>query len=473
MIPLIDIPEIVKYYAPHFQEVFSESEYSLFQKYISGLIVSENKAVDAINRLFVIDVKNQSTLNRFLTASNYEVASLNEHRLALMNQQSETKFKDGGVLGLDDTMLIHYGKNFDQISFLYDHSTNSYVWAHNLVNLHYSDDQVDYPTFFEIWKPLQVDQLEKALRELNAIKPKKEFLKETSAKKWKQHLLYLSKKYPEEEKIQQVYRNKIVIGQDLLRQFFEQYADLDIAISFDKWFTCPAFCEFIDKELQRAYVAGIKSDETILLRGGVHMSVSDFVKQLQEEQQRKIQQGVAKNKLPFVKCTIKYKGKKEVYYNYSKVHHIKGYGRQKLLISHKREDLSDTARTFMGNRRHWRVQQMTKVGRHRWPVEEYHKEGKAEGLDQYQVRDFKAINKHVALVALVYSLLQHARYDNALLNNLQSQLDTDIEGSLAYWRRTTQAQAVWMLVQWIDTAIKQEMSLQQIMQTLLPSFNIS
>ena len=315
MIPLIDIPEIVKYYAPHFQEVFSESEYSLFQKYISGLIVSENKAVDAINRLFVIDVKNQSTLNRFLTASNYEVASLNEHRLALMNQQSETKFKDGGVLGLDDTMLIHYGKNFDQISFLYDHSTNSYVWAHNLVNLHYSDDQVDYPTFFEIWKPLQVDQLEKALRELNAIKPKKEFLKETSAKKWKQHLLYLSKKYPEEEKIQQVYRNKIVIGQDLLRQFFEQYADLDIAISFDKWFTCPAFCEFIDKELQRAYVAGIKSDETILLRGGVHMSVSDFVKQLQEEQQRKIQQGVAKNKLPFVKCTIKYKGKKEVYYS--------------------------------------------------------------------------------------------------------------------------------------------------------------
>ncbi len=71
MIPLIDIPEIVKYYAPHFQNLFSKSEYALFQKYLSGLIVSENKSVEAINRLFVIDVKNQSTLNRFLTASNY------------------------------------------------------------------------------------------------------------------------------------------------------------------------------------------------------------------------------------------------------------------------------------------------------------------------------------------------------------------------------------------------------------------
>ncbi len=37
---------------------------------------------------------------------------------------------------------------------------------------------------------------------------------------------------------------------------------------------------------------------------------------------------------------------------------------------------------------------MTRVGRHRWPVEEYHKEGKAEGLDQYQIRNFEAIEKH-------------------------------------------------------------------------------
>jgi len=143
------------------------------------------------------------------------------------------------------------------------------------------------------------------------------------------------------------------------------------------------------------------------------------------------------------------------------------------LISHREDNLSDTARTFIGNRLHWQVHHMTKVGRHRWPVEEYHKEGKAEGLDQYQVRDFTAIEKHIALVALVYSLLQHARYDDALLKSLQSQLETDIEGSLAYWRRTTKAQALWMLVQWIDTAVKQGRSLQEVMQVLVPCFNLN
>lgn len=474
MIPLIDIPQIVKHYASHFENAFTESEYELFmQQRLSGLIVSENKTVDSINRLFVLDVKHQSTLNRFLTASYYEIATLNEHRLSLMQQQEQTKFKEAGVLGLDDTMLIHYGKKFDEIAYLYDHATDSYVWAHNLVNLHYSDDQVDYPTYFELWKPAQMEALEKVLRQLNAIKPKKELLKTTQAKKWKQHLLYLSRKNKYQTAIQAVYRTKLVIGQDLLRQFFNKFPHLDIAISFDKWFTSPKFCKFIDKELQKAYVAGLKSNEKLLLRGSVKIIVSDFVKQLHEEQQTKIKQGVAKNKLPFIKCTIKYKGKKEVYYNYCKTHHICGYGRQKLLISHRKDDLSDTARVFIGNRRHWRVQHMTKVGRHRWPVEEYHKEGKAEGLDQYQIRDFTAIEKHIALVALVYSILQHARYDVTLLDNLQSQLDTNIEGSLAYWRRTTQAQALWLLVQWIDTAIKQDLSLQQIMQTLLPCFNLA
>ena len=46
---------------------------------------------------------------------------------------------------------------------------------------------------------------------------------------------------------------------------------------------------------------------------------------------------------------------------------------------------------------------LTRIRRHRWPVEVYYEEGKAEGLDQYQLRDFGAIEKHVALVAVVYS----------------------------------------------------------------------
>lgn len=482
MLPILSIPEVVKHYAPHFSSVFTAEELEHFKKYISGLIVSENKTIEAINRLFVLDIKHQSTLNRFLTASHYEVKQLNHQRLALMNQQTESKLKGlgahGGVLGLDDTMLIHYGKKFDDISCLKDHSTDTYVWAHNLVNLHYSDDQIDYPTLFEIWKPMDVAQVQASLEAHGVkIKPKKIALKTDEPKKWKQHLTYLYKKHEANPKIAEAYRSKIVIGKTLLDDFYELYP-LDIPVSFDKWFTCPHFCQYIDKTLKKSYVAGLKSNENVLLAGAKKITLADFVEKLTEEdleaQQKELENKPTKKRKPlFLKTTIKYKGKKEIYYNYCKTHHVCGYGRQKLLISYRKPDLSDTARVFISNRLQWRVQHMTRVGRHRWPVEEYHKEGKAEGLDEYQTRNAVAIEKHIALVAVVYSILQHAQYDSVLLNRLQAQLNVNIEGSLAYWRRATQAQVLWIMVQWMDAAIKQGDSLQKIMEVLIPAYDLA
>jgi hypothetical protein len=69
MLPLVELPEIVRHYAPWFASVFSPEACAQFQRYISGLIVSENKTVDGINRIFVIDLRNQSRLNRLLTES--------------------------------------------------------------------------------------------------------------------------------------------------------------------------------------------------------------------------------------------------------------------------------------------------------------------------------------------------------------------------------------------------------------------
>ena len=57
MIPLVDIPEIIKHYAPLYKDLFTTAGYENFQRYLSGLLISDNKTVEAINRLFVVDVK--------------------------------------------------------------------------------------------------------------------------------------------------------------------------------------------------------------------------------------------------------------------------------------------------------------------------------------------------------------------------------------------------------------------------------
>ena len=143
MFPLVELPSIVEHYAPYFKLVFSAEAFIQFQRYLSGLLVSENKSVEGINRLCVYESRNQSSLNRLLTASPFELAALDQARLAMMNSIEAMRLKPKGVLSIDDTLLSHEGKHFDEIAYLYDHSQGCYTWAHNLVTLHYSDDLTD------------------------------------------------------------------------------------------------------------------------------------------------------------------------------------------------------------------------------------------------------------------------------------------------------------------------------------------
>ncbi len=93
MIPLVEIPELVQHYAPFFEGVFSAQAFVEFQRYISGLIVSENKTVEGINRLFVIESRNQSSLNRLMTKSPFSRKTLNEKRLGLLASLPGTQMK--------------------------------------------------------------------------------------------------------------------------------------------------------------------------------------------------------------------------------------------------------------------------------------------------------------------------------------------------------------------------------------------
>ena len=43
MLPLVEFPQIVQHYAPWFEAVFSAAALVQFQRYLSGLIISENK----------------------------------------------------------------------------------------------------------------------------------------------------------------------------------------------------------------------------------------------------------------------------------------------------------------------------------------------------------------------------------------------------------------------------------------------
>ncbi len=464
MFPLVEFPELVQHYAPFFEGVFSDQAFVEFQRYISGLIVSENKTVEGINRLFVYESRNQSSLNRLLTKSPFSLDVLNQKRLNLLASLPGTEMKRKGVLSLDNTLLTHYGRHFDQIAYLYDHSQGCYVWAHDLVSIHYSDDQTDYPLLFQLWKPADLDKLERGLLAAGVkLKASKYELKESAPRKWRQYVLGVWRRKQDKEGVAELYDSKLRIAEQLLQQWVQAHPDLKFPVAFDSWFTQPAFCRFLDKTLELAYVGTLKPKDQVVLREDTEQ-LDTFATRLKQEHLDAVKKGA---RLVFKPITIRYKGKREQYYSYCATHRIHNFGKHRLVINHRQADLSDNPVFLMSNRLYWQAPGITRIRRHRWPVEVYYEEGKAEGLDKYQLRDFEAIKRHVALVAVVYSLLRAAQHDSALRDKLQRQLKIELDGSVAFWRRTTQAQSLWNLALFISAGLAQEQPLHTIMAPLL------
>jgi hypothetical protein len=52
-------------------------------------------------------------------------------------------------------------------------------------------------------------------------------------------------------------------------------------------------------------------------------------------------------------------------------------------------------------------------------------------------------------LAVVYSLLRAAQADTDFQQALQRELQFELEGSVPYWRRVTQAQSLWSLALFI------------------------
>jgi len=463
--PLVEFPKLVEHYAPFFREVFSAEAFVEFKRYISGLIVSENKTVEGINRLFINENRNQSSLNRLMTRSPFDLDELNKARLKMLESLPGTQMKSKGVLSADDTLLAHYGQGFEQIAKLYDPVTKTYVWAHDLLTLHYSDDETDYPALFELWKPVELEKLEVGLRESHIpLKASKEKWKESDPRKWRSYVLGVwqrqQKKHPE---LRELYSNKLILLQNLLQQWVKDHPDLGLPVTFDSWFTQPTFCRFLDQDLKLAYVGTLAESDKINLKSGQE-TLKDFAERLKQEHLQALQPG---KKTVFAKISIPFKGARETYYSYCNTHHIHNFGKQRLVINYRQADLSDNPTFFISNRLIWQAAGITRIRRHRWPVEVYHEEGKAEGLDQYQLREFGAIQRHVALIAVVYSLLRAAQHDPDLRDQIQRQLKITIDGSPSIWRRATQAQALWCLALAISTGLKQEHTLRAIMTPLI------
>ena len=98
MAAIIDFPQVVQEALHDFGDLLpNEPQRRHFAEYLTGLFVAERKNSSGINREFA-QTTDQSCLNRYLTAADWDVHQVNQRRLDLLQQDPSTRYSNQGVL---------------------------------------------------------------------------------------------------------------------------------------------------------------------------------------------------------------------------------------------------------------------------------------------------------------------------------------------------------------------------------------
>jgi len=140
--PVIDVmDEILEKYRP----CFSKPQFQNFSTYTMGLITCEGKKnIQAINRTFM-DAKDQSSLNRFLTQSPWDLQTIQDKRLSLANENLHSAQNSIGYFLIDDTINNKTGKHMENVGYHYDSKIGKSVLGHDIVTTHYVNGDTEYP----------------------------------------------------------------------------------------------------------------------------------------------------------------------------------------------------------------------------------------------------------------------------------------------------------------------------------------
>jgi len=178
---------------------------------------------------------------------------------------------------------------------------------------------------FQLWRPADLDKIEQGLQALGIRLRKGKFaLKESEPKKWRQYLLGVWSRNQGKPGVAALYQSKLWIARDMLQTWVKQNPEWKLPVTFDSWYTQPAFCRFLDKELGLPYVGTLSiNDQVVLPEGSV--TLEQFAKDLKQKHQAAIKSG---GKPLFHKIGITYKGEKETYYSYCRTLRIHNYGKQ-------------------------------------------------------------------------------------------------------------------------------------------------
>ena len=139
-LPIREIPARIKSLLSCYKKHFTRPQYKNFRDFVVGLIVSDNKTIQEIADCY--GRVDQSSLNRFLTFSEWDNNKINDRRIAQIKSRNKLR---KGILICDPTMLEKYGKFMEKANYHYSGMTKEEEWGYLLVNSFFTDGNIEFP----------------------------------------------------------------------------------------------------------------------------------------------------------------------------------------------------------------------------------------------------------------------------------------------------------------------------------------
>jgi len=136
-----------KFFKPYRKEL-KKKQFKHFKTYITGLIVNDNKTIQEIND--ALSNTDQSSLNRFLTKSPWDMKGIEAIRLKEIKKHF--KLKDG-LLICDPTFIHKTGKHMEKASYQRSGVTKHKEWGYNFVDSLYVEGGRSFPVTGDFYVP--------------------------------------------------------------------------------------------------------------------------------------------------------------------------------------------------------------------------------------------------------------------------------------------------------------------------------
>ena len=400
-LPIVAPAPIVSQHAEAFKDLFeNRKQYRHFQNYLSGLMVLPNKSMANISRCS-LNSADKTNVSRFMSESPWFEEQINDRRLTYLNKETKSirKPKSESALAIDDSRCEHVGSLFEYVDRHYDHAHDGYPIAHNPVTSYYVSGAVRFPVDLRLYRRYEeITHWEKfVLKHFpEAAIPKKKKDRQKLHKQVDETLL----KDTEFLKLHNLFRTKIDLAIDLVRSAIRHRLRFDILL-FDGWYLSETLVAEAARR-RKKWISLLKKNRNLETNSfklkdangqpiqfeGEHVSVEEFVKK------------IPANAFKMVVVNEK------TYWTFSLTVRIPSLGKVRLVISYENGKLTDTYVVLVTNALDWEAKRIISAYLLRWPIETFYQDGKEQlGLDEYLMRDAKAIGKHGCLVFVAYSFL--------------------------------------------------------------------